>query len=61
LIDVAADLKRIPDTTKNLSHAVRGFRNLVHPGRQVRTGEQASQQQAMISIQVVEICLGTLN
>lgn len=60
LIDVAASLKRIPDTTRNPSHAVRGFRSLVHPGRQVRTGQQASQQEAVISVQVIEICLGTL-
>jgi hypothetical protein len=45
----------LSDRTANLSSAVQGYRNLIHPGRLVRSGEAVDQEGAQIARSLVEI------
>src|SRR5947207_15535878 len=39
----------ISETTEHLSHVIRSYRNLIHPGRSVRLGEKANENGAKIA------------
>lgn len=60
LVDVAKELAILQNATIHLSHALREYRNLIHPGRQVQRGIKISKEQADIAINVVRICLREL-
>lgn len=46
LIDVAKELSTINPGTVPLSHAVREYRNLIHPGKEIRSGFQIGAEEA---------------
>lgn len=43
------------EKTEHLSHVIRSYRNLIHPGRSVRLGEIANEQGAIIAHALIEI------
>lgn len=57
LVEVANKLKTFPKGTIYLSSAVREFRNLIHPGRQIREHIQVTEEQANIAINAVRMCM----
>jgi len=59
LVEVANKLKLFPKGTIHLSNAVREFRNLIHPGRQIREHIQVTEEQANIAINAVRMCIPT--
>jgi hypothetical protein len=60
LIDVAEEHGILRKATIHLSQALREYRNLIHPGRQMRAGMIMSKEEANIAINVVRICLREL-
>lgn len=57
LVDVSIDLGIISKSAFHLSQAVREFRNLIHPGKQIRENIIVSKEEALIAINSVKICL----
>jgi hypothetical protein len=55
LINVAVELKLVSDGVEKLSHPVREYRNLVHPGVEVRTGLKFGEQEAKIALEVLHL------
>jgi len=47
--------KVLSERTEHLSHVIRSYRNLIHPGRSVRLGETATENGAKIVQALVEI------
>lgn len=60
LIQVCDEYSIISKTTKNLSDVVRNYRNLIHPGRQVRTRISADVEAATIANSLVEMILNEI-
>ncbi|TXL71343.1 DUF4145 domain-containing protein [Vineibacter terrae] len=50
----------LSERTEQLSHAVRGFRNLIHPGRSLRLQEQVSGDLGQICLALVKMVCGEL-
>lgn len=57
LIDLALSEKLIDEKVKSLSSVVRGFRNLIHPGRELRSNERFDKETANVSLSLVRIIL----
>jgi hypothetical protein len=55
LINVAVELKLVSPTVDKLSHSVREYRNLIHPGRELRSGLKTDREEATIAIEVLHI------
>jgi hypothetical protein len=55
LIDTCHDEGVISDRTKHLLHAVRDYRNLIHPGRSLRLKDQVTSASAAVAQGVVGI------
>lgn len=55
LIDVAVELSLVPPAVSKLSHPIREYRNLVHPGNELRTGLVFGREEARIAIDVLGI------
>lgn len=58
LINVATDIKIIKNPAINkLSHSVRDYRNLVHPGKELRSGLKVEPEEAKIAFEVLNILI----
>lgn len=57
LIDLALSVKLIDDRIKSLSTVVKNYRNLIHPGREIRLKEQFDKETANVSISLVRLIL----
>ncbi len=51
----------ISERTEQLSHAIRSYRNLIHPGRTIRVGEIANERGAKIAQILVEIIVDEIS
>ena len=55
LIDVAVELKLVSTGVQKLSHPLREYRNLVHPGNEIRNKLRFGTEEAKIAVEVVHI------
>lgn len=55
LINVAVELELVTEGVKKLSHPVREYRNLVHPGNEIRNKLRFNVEEARISLEVLNI------
>jgi hypothetical protein len=55
LIDVAVDLELVTPGIEKLSHPIREYRNLVHPGVELRSGLTFGEEEARIALEVLHI------
>lgn len=60
LIDVAVDLSIINVGAEKLSDAVRHYRNLVHPGNELRAGLRVEPEEAKIAAEILNIIIRDL-
>ncbi len=60
LVEEARRLNILPPGSIHLSHALREYRNLVHPGRQLRLQVEITRKEAEIAIRAVDVCLDQL-
>ncbi|MBP2635505.1 MAG: hypothetical protein H6Q72_1412 [Firmicutes bacterium] len=62
IIDIAGKLSILPtEAIAKFSHGVREFRNLIHPGRELKDNLVIAAEEARIVIEVVNIVLRTLS
>jgi hypothetical protein len=61
LIEVALDTKIVTSQVASLSHTVRSYRNLVHPGVELRKGLKIEPEEAKIALQVLNILIRDLS
>lgn len=57
LIDLAFDNKLISQSTKDLSTVIKNFRNLIHPGREIRKNEKFDFNSAIVAKSLLNIVL----
>lgn len=55
LIDVSVDLKLVSPGIEKLSHPVREYRNLIHPGNEIRNGLTFGEPEARIAMEVLHM------
>jgi len=55
LIDVAVELKLVSEGVEKLSHPVREYRNLIHPGVELRKKMKFDGEEARIALEVLHI------
>jgi len=55
LIDVSVELNLVSPGVEKLSHSVREYRNLVHPGNEVRSNLKFDAEEAKIALEVLNI------
>ncbi len=55
LINVAVELKKIPSGVSKLAHPVREYRNLVHPGNELRNELKFGAEEAKIAFEVLNM------
>ena len=55
LIDVAVELKLVSAGIQKLSHPLREYRNLVHPGKEIRDKLDFAAEEAKIAVEVLHI------
>lgn len=60
LIDLAVQEGVISEREKNLSSVVKDYRNLIHPGREIRKNEQFDSDSAAIATSVLNIVIGSI-
>jgi hypothetical protein len=60
LVDLAFESKLISSSTKDLSTVVRNYRNLIHPGREVRKKESFSFDSAIVAKSLVNIIISEI-
>ena len=58
LIDACVSEGALSPKVKDLTSALRQYRNLIHPGRAVRLGEEVSESTAKVVAGVLEIAIG---
>jgi len=57
IISVCRQENILSEKTEHLSHAIRSYRNLIHPGRSIRLGETATENGAKIAQALAEIII----
>jgi hypothetical protein len=57
VVDAAKELGLLSKGVGHLSHGLREFRNLVHPGKQIREKITLTEEEAEIACKVVQVCL----
>jgi hypothetical protein len=57
LIDKAFEMKLISESTKDLSTVIKNFRNLIHPGREIRKNEKFDFDSAIVAKSLLNIVL----
>jgi len=57
LISKAEEIDLISSKSKELSTVIKNYRNLIHPGREVRTNEKFDYETAIVSFNLVKIIL----
>ena len=60
-IEVAAKLKIIEDDTAQQARLAKGFRNLIHPGREVRLNQKCNRGTALLAVAAVELTIRDLS
>ena len=60
LIDEAVSTKLLSAKTKDLSSVIRNYRNLIHPGKEIRTNEEFDYDTAVVSYSLVKIVIKEL-
>ena len=55
LIKVSVEIEVVNEGVSVLSHSVRGYRNLVHPGNQLRNSLSANEEEARIALEVLHM------
>jgi len=55
LINVSVDLKLVSPGVEKLSHPIREYRNLIHPGNEIRNNLQFGPEEARIALEVIKI------
>ena len=55
IIELAKNKNILSDRTLDLCSVIKGYRNLVHPGRSVRTEDQVDEHTAQVALSLVEI------
>lgn len=55
LIDLAFEKKLITQKAKDLSTVIKSYRNLIHPGREIRENEQFDDDTAIVSFSLLKI------
>jgi len=55
LIDLAFEKKLISQKAKDLSTVIKSYRNLIHPGREIRENEQFDDDTAIVSFSLLKI------
>jgi hypothetical protein len=61
LIEVAVETHMVGDEVAKLSHSVREYRNLIHPGVEVRTNLKVEPEEAKIAVEVLNILIRELS
>lgn len=61
LIEVALDTDLVDGQAASLSHTLRSYRNLVHPGVELRLGLKIEPEEAKIALQVLNILIRDLS
>ncbi|MBU0650050.1 hypothetical protein KJ605_00085 [Patescibacteria group bacterium] len=61
LIDVGLDIKLVKPAVGKLSHSVREYRNLIHPGKEKRSGLKVEPEEAKIALEVLNILIRELS
>lgn len=61
LIEVALDTELVDGQAASLSHTVRSYRNLIHPGVELRLGLKIEPEEAKIALQVLNILIRDLS
>lgn len=61
LIDVAVEEKMINSGVATLSHSVRDYRNLIHPGVELRKGLKVEPEEAKIALNVLDMLIRELS
>ena len=57
LIDLGLSVKLIDERIKSLSTVIKNYRNLIHPGRELRLNEQFDKETANVSVSLVRLIL----
>ena len=57
LVDLAFDNKLISQSTKDLTSVIRNYRNLIHPGREIRKNEKFDYDSAIVAKSLLNIVL----
>lgn len=60
LLDVAVDIEFINPGAEKLSDAVKDYRNLVHPGKELRSGLKVEPEEAKIAVEVLNMIIRDL-
>jgi len=55
LIHVGVELKLVTEGVEKLSHSVREYRNLVHPGNEIKSALSFGKEEARIAVEVLHI------
>ena len=61
LIEVAVETDLVDGEAAKLSHSVRDYRNLVHPGKEMRSKLKVEPEEAKIALQVFNILIKELS